>query len=1178
MKDDPGDRPQQPKESQPLTDDSWDPEAHFDLLSRRGAKVNHFTIIRELGQGGMGDVFLARDTRLGRKVALKALRPKSLGSEDAVARFLKEARVTARFSHPNIVTIHDVFKWRGVLFVALEYLEGQTLRQRMEGQRSSPMEIARIGLAIAHALQEAHRHQLLHRDLKPENVIIPKDGRLRVLDFGLAKAVSAPMPEVGDVDSGFVSQRALPVFDGDASPGRHTGETREGFVRGTPNYMAPEQWLKMPLSAAADVWALGVVLYEMVQGELPFRAFGLKAYRKEVVHKKPTPLSRHDTPQELVEIIHKCLARFPDDRPDLDEVIDALERVLTPGTSSDPTDTNPFRGLLPFSERHARWFFGRQAEIEAFLERARAVSVLPVVGPSGVGKSSFIRAGIIPRLREQGRLIVLRMRPGSTPIRDLASTLLSAGSDQFRASLASSDGLDAVPVGSVTEGGVQHAIQQELQEAEIALGRELTAVPAAVGLKLSALAEDEQAAVLLFVDQLEELYTLVTDDETRRAFLEGICLAADDPHARVRVIFTLRADFLGRLVGGPATQDALSQITVMGCPEPEALQSILARSVQTAGYRYGDPGLVREMVNAVRKEQAALSLLQFTGQMLWDKRDRGRKLLTRAAYEEIGGVTGALARHADSVIDALPPAHLDSARQIFLRLVTPEGESKIVLKSKLREGLEEGAEAVIDRLIKERAILVRRARRGGHPSLHGEEAELELVHGSLTRNWGRLSRWLDESREEIAFLAQVEQAADLWEQRGQREEEVWRGAALTEASLQLGRIQGGVPEQVSRFLMAGESAERRRHTIRRWRWVTVVTAVIAVGLTTAWLANLLMGPGRLCSSADEQLSGVWDAETRSALDTAFHSVDRPHAADTWLRVEGVLDGYAADWVAGYTDACKDTHVRGEQSEQLLDQRMACLDHRRSEFGALVTLYGESMDARLLDRSIDASYDLSPLRSCAAVHNLAAVIPPPADSAQRQRVEELRKELNTVAVLDMTGRYKEGLPEASGIVARAAEVGYPPLQAEALFRLGSIQREDGSPAAAEATLLGAAQHAAASNDDELLVRVLTNLVWVVGVDQARYEGGVAYYEAANIVISGTPDRSLENAELLLSMGGIHYCQGMYDEALEYYKRAMELTEDTMAEGHPDMARCLNNIGEVYRVQGLYDEARPYPLVA
>ena len=156
--------------------------------------------------------------------------------------------------------------------------------------------------------------------------------------------------------------------------------------------------------------------------------------------------------------------------------------------------------------------------------------------------------------------------------------------------------------------------------------------------------------MLLFVDQLEELYTLVEDESERVAFMEAVCTASDDPESPVRVVFTLRDDFLGRLATGDAARRALSRVTVLRSPGVEALREILIRPLEGVGFHYEDDALVDEMVDEVRGEPAALPLLQFAGQELWERRDRKRQLLTREAYRAVGGVAGALAHHARNLL------------------------------------------------------------------------------------------------------------------------------------------------------------------------------------------------------------------------------------------------------------------------------------------------------------------------------------------------------------------------------------------------------------------------------------------------------------------------------------------------------------------------------------------------
>ena len=787
-----------------------------------GTRIDHFVVLRRIGQDGTGQVFLARDTRLGRKVALKLLRTETLGSFDEMEAFIKEARITARFNHPNIVTIHDVLKWKERPYLVMEYLQGQTLHRRLSRGRFSPKETVRIGISIASALKEAHAHKILHRDLKPDNVIIPPDGRLRVLDFGLARLGTRDREELArDGDS----QRQQAMLDGAASGiGLDGTETPRGNVRGTPIFMAPEQWCRGELTAATDVWALGMSMYQMLLGRHPWEGLSNREIGLLTTSDDPLIPVVEEAPEELTQLIGRCLKKDPQRRPTVDRLIVALEDFLVLEGQESPADLRPFRGLLPFDERHQNRFFGREAEVDIFLEKLRQAPVLPVIGPSGAGKSSFVQAGIVPRLREQGRWTVLQMRPGDQPLHELADLVLSfrGGGTTLSPSVNQALGLPTETAAAFDEERATG------RRAELAL--EIARSPATLGLKLTEIADREICKVLLFVDQLEELFTLSGDDRTQQLFLEALCCAADDPMGHVRVAFTLRADFLGKLALSPASRQALNDVTLLGCPAPESLEQILTRPLETAGYRYDDPELVAEMVAAVRGDDAALPLLQFVGQVLWSRRDREKKLLTRAVYEEVGGVTGALARHADALMDSLPPEQMRVAKHIFLRLVTPDGGRRVVRRSKLVEGLGEQAQEVVDRLVKERAILVRQMRLGDNTDPGGVHADLELIHESLIRTWDRFGRWRDENREELVFIAEAEQAAELWAQRGRRDEELWSGDALHDALRFLGRIGSTAPTSVIDFLQRGDGLEQQRRRKRRDSLIVAATLLVAVVL------------------------------------------------------------------------------------------------------------------------------------------------------------------------------------------------------------------------------------------------------------------------------------------------------------------------------------------------------------
>ena len=864
-----------------------DPSGEAQHAIMPGTEVDNFKVLRPIGRGGMGEVFLARDRSLGRMVALKVLHRKAIGSPEAVERFLFEARATAQFNFPHIITIHAVGEHEGHPYVALEYLQGQTLRERLQEERLGQREALRIGLAIAEALQEAHRHQLLHRDLKPANVMIPRDGRIRVLDFGLAKAVTAEA-----LDDPHLPDDALHPTDDDGA----LSSKSEG-VRGTPAYMPPEQWNGQQTTGATDVWALGMILHEMLAGSHPLSDHGFVQLYSAITGPDPIPELPGDVPRPLARLVGGCLSKDAQRRPEIARVVSTLRDLLGGERAPHTEDRCPFRGLQAFAERHSEQFYGRQTEIGIFMERLRDEAVLPVIGPSGAGKSSFVQAGVIPRIREQGRWLFLKLRPGRQPFRSLAARLIS-GAASRSSSLFSATMPGGNRVGQPK--GVEGEAGEDLEQITARLREELDASPTTLALWLARLAEAEQTRVLLFVDQLEELHTLVEDADDRRCFMEALCRAADDPQGPVRVIFTLRDDYLGRLAVGPASREVLSRVTVLNTPGREALQEICTRPVTTAGYGYDDPQLVRRMVDAVAGEPSALPLLQFAGRMLWEKRDRARRFLCQSVYEEFGGVEGALAHHADGILDALPPQQLRVAKALFLRLVTADETRRVTPRGALLEGLGSAAEGILDRLVSERLILVRKAR--GLEALHSfdgvsttvaGDAEMELVHESLIRTWSRLSHWIEESREEMVFLAQISQAAELWDRRGRHTEEVWLGDALRDA-LRLARRFDPIPRLVRQFLAAGAAKDRWK----RRRNQGIVTTVLVVTVLVAMILAVQTREARQQRSlAETQRAEVQREsarasvmredllEARAKLRASIETQDSPLARALWWQVK-----------------------------------------------------------------------------------------------------------------------------------------------------------------------------------------------------------------------------------------------------------------------------------------------------
>ena len=288
-----------------------------------GRTLSHYHITAAIGAGGMGEVYRANDTKLGRDVALKVLSAEMAHDPDRLARFQREARSVAALNHPHIVTIFSVEEANGVHFLTMELVEGQSL-ERLIPACGLPVErILEIASALADALTAAHEKGIVHRDLKPANVMLTDDGRVKVLDFGLAKDVRADR-----------SSDATQTF---------AGQTAMGVVMGTPAYMSPEQVAGRVLDHRTDVFSLGVILYEMASGRRPFEGASSAELASAILRDTPRPLSelRADLPEELGLLIQRCLEKDPQDRfPSARDLRDAL-RGVTASAPSIRTATAP---------------------------------------------------------------------------------------------------------------------------------------------------------------------------------------------------------------------------------------------------------------------------------------------------------------------------------------------------------------------------------------------------------------------------------------------------------------------------------------------------------------------------------------------------------------------------------------------------------------------------------------------------------------------------------------------------------------------------------------------------------------------------------------------------------------------------------------------------------------------
>jgi serine/threonine protein kinase/uncharacterized membrane protein len=914
-----------------------------------GTRIQQYELIRQLGSGGMGTVFLARDTKLGRRVAIKFLHATSA---EVTKRFILEARTTARCSHENIVVIYEVGEHQGSPFMVLEYLQGQPLNKAVAGQRLPPTRAAELMVPVVRALATAHALGIVHRDLKPENILVTESGTLKVLDFGIAKVLQGR----GRSENAQVTRQ--PVAEGGSLPGAAsdgdslTSITRNGAIVGTMSYMSPEQWRGSgEVDHRTDIWAVGIMLFRMLAGRHPLDPLRGPQLAVTAFLDEPMPRLRDvapDVPPALAAVVDRCLLKHKEQRwPDATSLLRALEPFL-PGryTREVRIDESPYAGLSSFQEDDADRFFGRTREIAALVGRLRDRPLLAVVGPSGTGKSSFVRAGLVPVLKRSGEAWeALVVRPGRDPLAALAHMI-------------------APLVSSST------SLAEELKEHQQLIER-LRKEPGFVGSMLRSRAWRQKRKILLFVDQFEELYTQVPEAAERLAFTACLSGIADDATSPIRVVLSLRSDFLDRVSEDERFMAELNQgLFFLTTPSREGLRDALVQPAEMAGYRFESPEMVDGMLQHLEATQGALPLLQFAATQLWEQRDPTRKLLTQQSYQAMGGIAGALASHADSVLGGLSSQGHVLARAIFLRLVTPERTRAIVSLEELRELSRDRGELqrVMDQLVQARLLVVQT---GGGAS----GGTVELVHESLIHGWPTLKRWLDEGQEDSAFLEQLRTAARQWQTNGRDSDLLWRGELVEEARRFQRRYRGELPRAQQAFLEAvfaeAARATRRKRTL-------VVGSLVLMSLLVAASAVALVVIRKAQQEAEKQAVVARMAETQAR---EAETQVRQHLAQVQAKEQERLEALK----------------KAEKARQELAEAYTQLQRTNDEVNAALERAREAQKrAKFAKRRADKSAlaaRLAEERALSAAQRLEQKL-----KEERERVEFLEKQLGELVLV------------------------------------------------------------------------------------------------------------------------------------------------------------------------------------
>jgi eukaryotic-like serine/threonine-protein kinase len=695
------------------------------------------------------------------------------------------------------------------------YIVSEVVRGKSVADLPMPMPWAQaLGLAIDLARGLAAAHR---RGVVHCDI---KPGNAMLTDDGVAKLVDFGLARV--------------IHDG--------SDDEAGLMVGTPDYMAPEVWQGRAPSRRSDVYSLGAVLFELIAGATPFGDVSPHELA-HAVRTRPAPDLPERAPEcdaRLARLVARCLDRDPEARyASGEELREALEQLHPSRASAIRTDENPYRGLRPFEASHRGLFFGRGLEIGAVVERLRTDSIVVVTGDSGVGKSSLCRAGVIPAILEGalggGRSYeALTMVPGRRPLAALAAAL-----------------------------GDPSMAARVLEDPE-ALPRELHRRAGDKG-------------IVLFVDQMEELATV--GDPAEVAALDAGLARISEGMPNVRLVTTVRADFLVKIAALPRLGQELSRILFFVSPmPPERIRDVITGPASATGITFESEEMIGELVDATAQAgSGGLPLLSFALAELWEARDKDKSSITQAALTTMGGVAGALARHADAVLASMPAVDRPHARRVLLRLVTSHGTR--VRRTEAELSTSSSTKSVLDALVKGRLLVV-------HDGEDG--ATFEVAHEVLVNGWGTLRAWLDADAEDRARRERVAAAAAEWQRAGRRSDLTWRGQPLAEA---LGLDTTNLTALEREFIAASVRAAKRR----RW-WFRVAVVAILVALVAVYVVQRRIAEHRLAGAVGSEVDAARaslararaaDKEQRTVAQQAFVKFDAGDdlAAETlWKRV------------------------------------------------------------------------------------------------------------------------------------------------------------------------------------------------------------------------------------------------------------------------------------------------------
>ncbi len=789
-----------------------------------GTHLRGYELRERIGEGGFGVVYRAYQAAVKRDVVIKAILPVYANNPDFIRSFEAEAQLIARLEHLHIVPLYDY--WRGPegAFLVMRWMRGGSLLDTLTAGPWDLLSTVRILDQIASALTLAHHKNVIHQDIKPANILLDEGQNAYLTDFGLAK----------DLEGGL----DLAVSSLNAS------------VRGSPAYISPEQIKRTAISPQTDMYSLGIVLFEMLCGVHPFGMTNMVEMLRHQLNSQLPAIQtyRPDLPDKINLVLWRATAKDPDIRyHSMIKMTEAFHEAvadydihtqaaspygsqypaLVPTTTGVislasleallPTSINPFKGLRAFQEADAADFFGREKLVDTLLARLSETTegsrFLAVVGPSGSGKSSVVKAGLIPALR-QGRLapwqkwFIVEMTPGSNPLFELENALMKVSTSPD----------NSVSQTLAAENGLHDALTASLPSSD--------------------------SELVLVMDQFEEIFTQVTNEETRAHFLNILCQAVTTVDSRLRLIVTLRADFYDRPLTYAGIGQLLRDHTEVVLPLSSAeLANAITAPARRAGLEL-ETGLTDRIIADVIEQPNALPLLQFTLSELYEQRRKDR--LTLDSYTTIGGVSGALVRRADELYNQLDSRQRMIVPQIFLRLVAlgegVEDTRRRALQSELTalSSNETDAAEVIEQFGRYRLLSFDRDPATRAPTV-------EIAHEALIRNWQTLRDWIENNRNAVRLHRQLSTAAADWTGSNRDSSFLASGARLEQFETLQQSAVIVFNDQERTYLQASIQRRQRAAQTRQ----VIVSLIACTALVIALLALIALDQRNRAAQASE---------------------------------------------------------------------------------------------------------------------------------------------------------------------------------------------------------------------------------------------------------------------------------------------------------------------------------------